>query len=315
LVLAAALALPLGAPAIAQQYPSQDIHLICGFAAGSGADIIVRFIAEKMKALAGRAIIVENKPGAGGNIATEYVARAKPDGYTVYITGASALAANTHVLKNPSVDVGKALQIVGTINKQPVMIAVRGDSPIKSMAELTAAMKAKGETASYALANPTAKVVGAMYKEKTGLQAVEVSYRTGAEYLNDLASGVIDYAIPDNVLAVAQARAGRMRILAVSTAERMQSAPDYPTMTESGYPMDLRGWWAGLVPAGTPKPVVEQLGAWISQIVSSDDGKKFLANIASDPWVSTPDAAQAYFLQQIKQWGEYVRIAKIEPQG
>ncbi|HWM45933.1 MAG TPA: tripartite tricarboxylate transporter substrate binding protein [Xanthobacteraceae bacterium] len=315
-VLAAALALPLGAPrAVAQQYPTQDIHLICGFAAGSGADIIVRFIAEKMKPLAGRAIIVENKPGAGGNIATEYVARAKPDGYTIYITGASALAANMHVLKNPSVDVGKALQIVGTINKQPVMIAVRGDSPIKSMAELTAAMKAKGEKASYALANPTAKVVGAMYKEKAGLQAVEVSYRTGAEYLNDLASGVIDYAIPDNVLAVAQARAGRMRILAVSTAERMQSAPDYPTMTESGYPMDLRGWWAGLVPAGTPKPVVEQLGAWISQIVSSDEGKKFLANIASDPWVSTPDAAQAYFLQQIKQWGEYVRIAKIEPQG
>lgn len=302
-------------PAVAQQYPVQDIHLICGFAAGSGADVIVRFIAEKMKTLSGRSIIVENKVGAGGNIATEYVARAKPDGYTVYITGASTLAANMHVLKNPGVDVGQAFQLVGTINKQPVMVAVRSESPFKSMAELTVAVKAKGDKATYAIANPTAKVVGAMYKEKAGLQAVEVYYKTGAEYLNDLASGVIDYAIPDNVLAMARARAGSMRILAVSTAERMQAAPDYPTMTELGYPMDLRGWWAGLVPTGTPKPVVDRLNKWLSEIVVSDDGKKFFADIASDPWVSSPEEAQAFFLQQIKQWGDYVRIARIEPQG
>ena len=314
-VAAFGLAAATSQPASAQQYPAQDIHLICGFAAGSGADVIVRFIGEKMKVLSGRAVIVENKPGALGNIATEYVAKSKPDGYTVYITGASALAANMHVMKNPSVDVGKSLQIVGTINKQPVMIAVRGNSPYKSIAELTQAMKAKGDKASYAFANPTAKVVGAMYKEKAGLQAVDVSYKTGAEYINDLTSGAIDYAIPDNVLAVAQARNGRMKILAVSTGERMQAAPEYPTMTESGYPMDLRGWWAGLVPMGTPKPVVDQLGAWISQIVSSEEGKKFLANIASDYWVSKPEEAQAYFLEQIKQWGDYVRLAKIEPQG
>jgi tripartite-type tricarboxylate transporter receptor subunit TctC len=302
-------------PSAAQQFPAQDIHFICGFAAGSGADVIVRFIAEKMRPLAGRPIIVENKPGALGNIATEYVARSKPDGYTVYITGASALAANQHVLKNPSVDVGKALQIVGTINRQPVMVATRVDAPWKTIAELTAAMKAKGDKASYATANPTAKVVGAMYKQQAGLQAVDVSYRTGAEFLNDLASGNIDYAIPDNVLAVAQERAGRMRILAVSTGERMQAAPQYPSMTELGYPMDLRGWWAGLVPAGTPRPIVEQLGAWLSQVIASEEGKKFLAGIASDAWVSKPDEAQAFFLNQIQQWGDYVRIAKIEPQG
>jgi tripartite-type tricarboxylate transporter receptor subunit TctC len=302
-------------PASAQQYPAQDIHLVCGFAPGSGADVIVRFIAEKMRPLAGRSIIVENKVGAGGNIATEYVARAKPDGYTVYITGATALAAAMHIMKNPSVDVGKALQVVGTINKQPVMVAVGANSPYKSIAELTAAMKAKGDKASYALANPTAKVVGAMYKEKAGLQAVEVFYKTGAEYLNDLNSGVVDYAIPDNVLAMARARAGTMRILAVSTAQRMQAAPDYPTMTELGYPMDLRGWWAGLVPTGTPKPVVDKLNEWISQIVASEDGKKFLATIASDPWVSKSSEAQTFFLEEIKQWGDYVRIAKIEQQG
>jgi tripartite-type tricarboxylate transporter receptor subunit TctC len=299
----------------AQPYPAQDIHFICGFAAGSGADVIVRFFAEKMRAMAGRAIVVENKPGAGGNIATEYVARAKPDGYTVYITGASALAAAMHIQKNPTVDIGKQLQVVGTINRQPVMVAVRPESPWTSMAELTAAMKQKGDKASYALANPTAKVVGAMYKEKAGLQAVEVYYRTGAEYMNDLGSGAIDYAIPDNVLAVAQARAGRMRILAVSTGTRMQAAPEYPTMTESGFPMDLRGWWAGFVPAGTPKPVVDQLNAWLTAVVSSPEGKAFLASIASDPWGSTAAEAQQFLMKEIEQWGDYVRIAKIERQG
>ena len=302
-------------PALAQQYPAQDIHFICGFAAGSGADIIVRFYAEKIRPMSGRSVIVENKPGAIGNIATEYVARSKPDGYTVYITGGSSLAANHHIMKTPTVDLPKQLQIVGTINKQPVMVAVRPESPYKTIAELTAGMKAKGDKASYGTSNPLAKVVGAMYKERAGLQALDVAYRTAADYLNDLAAGNIDYVIPDNVAAVTNARAGRMRVLAVSTGERMKAAPEYPTMTELGYPMDLRGWWAGLVPSATPRPIVEQLGKWFSDVTASEDGKTFLASIASDPWVNSPDDAQKFFLQEIEKWGEYVRLAKIEPQG
>ena len=302
-------------PVAAQQYPQQDVHFNCAFAAGSGADVIVRFLADKMRPMMGRPIIVENKPGALGNIATEYVARSKPDGYTVYLTGGSALSANQRIMKNPTVDIGKALQAVGTINRQPVMIAVRNDSPWKAVPELTAAMKEKGDRASYATANPTAKVVGALYKERAGLQAVDVSYRAAADYLNDLTGGNVDYAIPDNVLAVTQARAGRMRILAVSTGERMQSAPEYLTMTELGYPMDIRGWWAAFVPAGTPRPVIDQLNKWLSAAVGSEEGKAFFANIASDAWVSTVDDTQAYFSRQIDDWGEYTRIAKIEQQG
>ena len=123
-------------PVAAQTYPSQDVHFICGFAAGSGADIIVRFFAEKMRPLMGHSIIVENKPGAIGNIATEYTARAKPDGLTIYVTGASSLAANMHVFKNPSVDVGTALQVVATINKATMMLGVGADTPWKTAQEL-----------------------------------------------------------------------------------------------------------------------------------------------------------------------------------
>jgi tripartite-type tricarboxylate transporter receptor subunit TctC len=301
--------------AAAQTYPSQDVHFICGFAAGSGADIIVRFFAEKMRPLLGHSVIVENKVGAIGNIATEYTARAKPDGLTIYVTGASSLAANMHIFKNPSVDVGTALQVVATINKATMMLGVRADAPWKTAQELSAAMKLKGDKASYATANPTAKVLGALYKERAGLASVEVPYRTGADFLNDLYSGNIDYAIPDNIQAMAQTRAGRMRILAVGSGERMHAAPDIPTLTELGYPMDVRSWWAALVPMATPRPIVDQLNVWFSQVVATDEARTFLAGVASDPWVTTPDEGQAYFRAQIKDWGDYVRVAKIEPQG
>src|SRR6478752_2387932 len=115
-------------PVTAQTYPSQDVHFICGFAAGSGADIIVRYFAEKLRPLMGRSIIVENKVGAIGNLATEYVARAKPDGLTIYVTGASGIAANMHIFKNPSVDAANALQVVATINKATMMLGVRADT-------------------------------------------------------------------------------------------------------------------------------------------------------------------------------------------
>ncbi len=298
-----------------QAYPSQDVQFICGFAAGSGADIIVRFFADKMRPLMNRTIIVVNKPGALGNIATEFVARAKPDGHTIYVTGANSVAANMHVFKKPPVDAGNAFRIAATMNKATMMLAVGADAPWKTMPELTAAMKQKGDKASYAFANPTSKVLGAMYKEKAGLQSVEVAYRTGADYLNELYSGKIDYAIADNIQAMAQVSAGRMRILAIGAGTRMQAAPDLPTLTEFGYPTDIRSWWAALVPAGTPRPIVDQLNVWFSQVTVSPETKEFLNGIASDPWVSKPDEAQAYFLQQIKDWGDYVRLAKIEPQG
>jgi tripartite-type tricarboxylate transporter receptor subunit TctC len=299
----------------AQAYPSQDVNFICGFAAGSGADIIVRYFADKMRPLMNRTIVVQNKPGALGNIATEYVARSKPDGYTILVTGGNSVAASMHLFKKPSVDAAKAFQIAATINNATMMVAVRAESPIKTIPELTAAMKEKGDKATYAFANPTAKVLGAMYKEKAGLKSVDVAYRTGADFLNELYAGKIDYAIPDNIQAMAQASAGRMRILAVGAGKRMQAAPDLPTLTEFGYPMDIRSWWAALVPSATPRPIVDQLNAWFSEVVQTPETKTFLNGIASDPWVTKPDEGQAYLLQQIKDWGDYVRVANIEPQG
>jgi tripartite-type tricarboxylate transporter receptor subunit TctC len=154
----------------AQTYPAQDLHFICAYPAGSGADIFVRFYAEKLRAVVGRPIIVENKPGALSNIATEYVARAKPDGHTIYIQGASSIAANMHLFRNPPVDVGNAIAIAAPLNKQPYMLVVDASRPWTNVAELTAYLKQKREKASYATTNPPAKVMGAIYKARPVLR-------------------------------------------------------------------------------------------------------------------------------------------------
>jgi tripartite-type tricarboxylate transporter receptor subunit TctC len=313
-VAAASLA-ALGRPAIAQQYPSQDVHFVCAFPAGSGADVIVRYMAEKMRPLMGRTIIVENKPGALGNISTEYLLRSKPDGHTVLIHGASGVAAAASIVKNPSFDVSKAIQLVGTINRQPTMLAVHVSKPWKTVAEVTAGVKEKKEKATYATTNPVGKVMGAIYKKTLGLQAIEVNYKTAADTLNDLANGAVDYILVDNVFAMSQVRENRLRVLAVSTAERLQANPDLPTMTEIGVPMDLTGYFAAMVPTGTPEPIMQQLNKWVSEVVGSVETKKFLNSFASDPWVTTPAQGQAYFLKDIENWKNYVKVAEIEQQG
>ena len=298
----------------AQDYPSQDIRLICGFPAGSGADIFVRYFAEKLRPLAGRTVIVENKVGAASNIATEFVAKSKPDGYTLYPFAGTTVAASMHLFKNPPVDVGKALRVAATTSNLAFMLVVDPESPHKSVAELTAAMKKKGKDANYAVAANPGRIMGAIYKDKAGLAATEVLYRTAADSLNELKTGKIDYGLHDPVFALAQQRQGRLRILAVSTGKRLQAAPDIPTMTELGIPMNLELWWGVMVPAATPDPIVNKINRWFKEIVSTPEAKKFLADAGADPMIRTPDEAQKMFEIAIKEWGEFVRLAKIPQQ-
>jgi tripartite-type tricarboxylate transporter receptor subunit TctC len=304
------------ATAQGQQYPNQDIHFICAFPPGSGADVLVRYFADKVRPLTGKNVVVENRSGAGGNIAIEYVARAKPDGYTVFVHGASGVAASMSLFKRPPVDVGKTIQVVSTINRQPFMVLVDAKSPIKTLAELTAAMKPKGNKASYATAAPFGTVVGEVYKLGSGVQAVEVNYKNAIDSLNDQLSGAIDYAVHDPVYALAEQRKGELRILAVSTAERLKANPDFPTLKELGISdLNMMGWWAAMVPQGTPKPIADQINKWFDQVVSSEETGKFLASFGGDQLIMPPDAAQALFLKEINNWADYVRIARIEPAG
>ena len=300
----------------AQEYPSQDVHLICAFPAGSGSDVVVRYFAEKLKPILKRNVFVDNKPGANGMIAMTYSAKAKPDGHVIYLHTGSSMSANMHIFKNVTMDAGKEFQVAATINRQGFMMVVHKDSKIKTVQEMTAFLKIKGEKATYATSATSGTVMGEMYKAITGVKTVEVTYRIAQDSLNDLQSGHVDYGMHDPQFASAAARQGTIRILGIATGQRMKFLPEIPTMAESGVPgMDLNGWFAAFVPIATPKPIVQKINDVFKQTLTTDETIKFLNQFGGDPWITTPDEGQAFLLNDIKNWGEYVKIAKIEPRG
>lgn len=313
--LAALAAFAAGRPLHAQEYPSKEIFAISGYVAGSTADILTRHFTEKLSRMLGKPVLVDFKPGALSNIASEYVARAKPDGYTAYFAAGSALAANMHLFKKSTVDATRAFQVAATINRQSFVIVVDAKRPIHTLADLTAYIKQKREKALYATGSPTGVILGALYKEKAGLQAEEVPYKGGIpSALGDLSTGMLDYAIADPILAFGEQRKGTLRLLAVGTAERLNAAPDVPTLAEQGIlGVDLLTWWSVVFPAQTPHPVVDKWNALINQILATEDTRKFLNSFGSDPFISTPDEAQALLRKEAVTWGEYIRIAKIQP--
>jgi tripartite-type tricarboxylate transporter receptor subunit TctC len=276
--------------------------------------VFVRYFAEKLRPLAGRTVIVENKPGAASNIATEHVAKSKPDGHTIYPFAVTTVASSMSLFKKPPVDVGKSLRAVASTSNLAFMLVVGANSPYKTVAELTAAMRKKGAAANYAVSANPGRIMGAIYKDKAGLGGTEVQYRAAPDSLNELENGRMDYGLHDPVFVLAQVRAGRLRALAVSTAKRLDAAPDIPTMTESGIPMDLALWWGVMVPAATPDPIANKINQWFTEIVKQPETKKFLNDSGADPMIRTPGEAQSMFLAAIKEWGDYVRMAGIEPQ-
>lgn len=300
----------------AQEYPSQDVHLICAFPAGSGSDVVVRYFAEKLKPILKRNVFVDNKPGANGMIAMTYSAKAKPDGHVIYLHTGSSMSANMHIFKNVTIDAGKEFQVAATINRQGFMMVVHNNSKIKTVEEMTSFLKTKGEKATYATSATSGTVMGEMYKAITGVKAVEVTYRIAMDSLNDLQSGHVDYGMHDPQFASAAARQGTIRILGIATGQRMKFLPEIPTMAESGVPgMDLNGWFAAFVPIATPKPIVQQINEFFKQTLTTEETTKFLNQFGGDPWITTPEEGQAILLNDIKNWGEYVKIAKIEPRG
>jgi tripartite-type tricarboxylate transporter receptor subunit TctC len=302
-------------PVSAQDYPNREIHLICAFAAGSGADVIHRYFAEKLRVVAGVPVVVENKPGVSGNLAHSYVTKSKPDGYTVYPVGGSALASMMHLLKQPPIDPLKDLEPVGTTLKQGWLVLVDAKSPFKTLGDLTAHLKQKGDKASYSTSTATGIVTGELYKSVAGLKMVQVNYKTIGDSLNDLLSGNIDVMMGDAGFGLGQIRNGRLRALAVSTGTRMKAMSDIPTMAEGGVPgIDLTVWWATMVPAGTPPAIKAKLQAWFDQILAMPETEQFLANIGTDVFVSTPQGTTDYLTKEIQNWGEYVRKAGIKPE-
>jgi tripartite-type tricarboxylate transporter receptor subunit TctC len=297
-----------------EKYPSKELHFICSFPPGSGADIMVRFFADKIGKKTGHVIVVENRPGGGGMLALTTTARAAPDGHTILVSGGTAAAINANLLKAPPIDVGKEIRAVATVNKIPFVVAVDGKSPYKSLPELTEALRKKGNKASYAFSNPFSKVIAETYKTVAGLKTVDVSYKNAIDSLNDLASGSIDFAVYDPTMALAQQKEGRLRLLAVSSGERFRPTGDIPTFKEQGIDLDLLGWWAAMVPAKTPDHIATTINRWFADALADPETAAFLIRSGADVLVMSPDEANSYLREDIQTWARLVEMARIEKQ-
>lgn len=297
-------------------YPAREIHVICGYAPGTGADIVVRFFAEQLRKKSGKPMIVENKPGAGTSIASEYVARSKPDGYTLFINPGNGLAGNPYLYKNLSHDVIKDFAPVTTLVKLPFMLAVSPSSPANSVKEFLALMQQKGEKASYGYPNNLSLAAGELLKERAGLKAVAVPYKSTPEALNDMTNGLIDFLWSDATFALGQAKGGKMKLLAVTSRERSGLDPNLPTLQESGVrDFHLEAWWGAWFPANTPRPIVDKVSKWLNEALNDPETREFLTKSApSDPFPGTPESTLEYLKQDIPRWAEVFKLAKIEPQ-
>jgi tripartite-type tricarboxylate transporter receptor subunit TctC len=296
-------------------YPNRDIHVVVGFPAGSGADVYARYFANKLSQISKATVLVENKPGANSSIATEYVARSKPDGHTIFIGGSDSFGSPLYLFKKPPTDPRKDFIYVSPLVSQGFILTVAADKPYKNVADLTAAMKAKGEKASYPTTNNPALILGEAYKKSAGLQTVQIGYRTSADFLNDMMSGTLDWVWADPVFGLSRIREGKFKPLAVSTAKRISSIPDIPTAKEAGIAdIDMNLWWVTAVPAGTPQPIVDKLNAWWTQIGKDPETKEFLAKNGAEPWTATVAETKALIDKEIKDWEVYVKLGKIEAQ-
>jgi tripartite-type tricarboxylate transporter receptor subunit TctC len=303
----------LGRPAIAQDaWPTGDIRTICPFPAGSGADVVVRYYGKVLQDRVGKTVIVENRPGAFGNIATEAIARSKPDGYTLGIMASSAIAAAPALFKQVPYDPVNDFDQVATLMRVPWFLIVSADSPFKTVADLTEHLKKQGDKASYASVANSGLISSELYKLSFGLNTVEVKYKDPFSMLNDLYGGNLAFAHLDATTTTGSMKQGKIRLLASSTKDRAKAFPDIPSASEVGIKSDLSGWWSIAMPKGTPKPILDRLEKIYTDFVASDEHSKWVLSIGCEPFPGNSGFARDALAKEIKAWEEYVRIAKIE---
>lgn len=309
-------ALP-GAAFAQDAFPSREIRIICGYAAGTGADVIVRIFADKLRTFTdGKPVIVENKAGALTQIAAEQVKNARPDGYTLFITaGNSTMSSNPHLFKQIKYDPIKDFAPVTTLIKLPFMVVVAPNSPMNSMKDLENHLKSKGDKGTYGYPNTFSLAATELYKQKLGLTPLGVAYNATPQSIPDLANGQLDFVISDATFLLNQTRQGLVKALAVTTAKRSSLAPDVPSMEDAGIKdYDLSAWWAAWYPAGTPQPIVEKMAGWLNQIVPMEDTKRAVNNVGAEPWPGNTKILTDHMAGDLKLWGDIIKLAKIEPQ-
>lgn len=314
-IAAIVLAAAAGAP-LAQTYPSKPIKMVSPFSAGGGNDFLARFLSVRLAAALGQPVVVENKPGAGGMMGTDAVAKAAPDGHTILLGSNGPLSVLPALGVKTPYDAGNDLVPVALLTKQPFVLLTHAASPLKDCKQFIATAKAQPDKLNYGTAGTGSAphlAVEALQLQ-AGIRMTHIPYKGASPAINDLVAGQIQLSTADPNTAAPLLKQGRLRALAVTTGRRSPLLPEVPTIAECGVAgYDVAGWFGALVPAGTPAPIVARLQTELARIMAAPETKQALSNLGGELLASTPLQFAQHIKSETSRWRQLATTLNIKP--
>jgi tripartite-type tricarboxylate transporter receptor subunit TctC len=300
--------------AVAQGYPNRPIRVLVPFQTGSAPDQIIRIVTQHMQGTLGQPMVIENKPGATGNIGGAAAARAAPDGYTLVSANNTTFAANPSLYRQLPFDPQKDFAPVARFITTGLILSVRPDFPANNLREFIAYAKGRQQKLTAAQASAGMRVSIAMLRSLAGVEMVEIPYKGQPQALNDLLGGQVDVTFADYAVGLAQIRGGKLKGLGVTTAKRSQAAPDIPAIGEVVPGYDV-GVWAGMAaPAGTPREIVDTVWRAAERALASPEVRQALSGMSFNVEPMPPQEFAAYIRSETERWARMVKEAGIEPE-
>jgi len=304
----------MSALAVAQNFPDKPIRVVVPFAAGSGTDILARIVTEEMRTSMGANFVIDNRAGASGQIGAELVARANPDGYTLFLSTNTPHSANPFLFKKINYDPIKDFAAVSRMIYYVFILVVNPNAGIKTVPELITYVKANPGKISYAFGNSTGQVNGAYFTSAAKLDALPVPYKSTPPAMTDLIAGQVHYMFVDAASSQGHVRSGRLRAIAVMSDKRSDLFPDLPGVGETVPGFDTVPWAGMFAPAGTPKAVINRLNTEIVKAINKPSVNQKLAESGLQPSPSTAEELDRFVKQQLAAWGKKIKDAGIQPE-
>ena len=296
-------------------YPSKPVQFVVPFAAGSATDQIARAFGQEFAKEAKQPVVVDNKPGASGFIAAQLVAKAAPDGYTIFITSNTTHAANEHLYKKLPYDPVKDFEPVTALGRGGNILIVHPSLPAKSVAELIALAKAQPGKLSFGSGSSASRVSGELFQQMAGVQLLHVPYKSNPLAINDLLGGQINMMFTDTATGLPQVKGGKVRALGVTSPKRTSLAPDVPTIAEAGVKgYELTYWFAAYLPAKTPQAIIDRAHALLVNAATSEVVKTFYATTGTEAFTTTSAELAKFQAAESLKWGRVIKAAGIEPE-
>lgn len=301
--------------ALAQgDYPNRPVRIIAPFAAGAASDVLIRRLSEPVGRLIGQPLIIENRPGANGAIAGRLTAKAPNDGYTLMIAGNSSHAADVYTIKDLGYDPIKDFTPIIQLTVNPQILVVNADLPIRSLQDFIKYAKDRPGKLNYGTGNMGSLVAAMLLRTQAGIEAVGANYPGVPQATVDLLAGRLDFIMNDPVVAAPFIRSGKLRVLGVTSKQRLPAFPDVAPLAELGLGnFDYASWSAVVAPAGVPQETVRKLHQAFAKVMADTEIQKFISEAGIIPTTSSPEALQAFMVEQIRLWGLWAKQAGLTP--